>query len=103
MIKSSLDGVVDKASLFGSPQILTDMATAKTPDPLLRTFPDRFIVARKPIVRKPVPHTTKTDNSDELREEVKNTALEALLLLFALGAFGACTVCFVVMELLSRM
>jgi len=96
-INSARNVVMETVHLSDPLQASTDMATAKIPDPTLRRFPDAFVTARKPVLRKPVPNITETANSD-----VKNTALEAFLLLFALGAFGAFTLCFVVMELLSR-
>ena len=100
-IKPPPDGVEERPHISAPPpQPLTDMTMTKTTDPLLHTFPNPVVIARKPVVRKPVPHRTKKANSDVLRVEVKNTALETFLLLFAIGAFGACTVCFVVTELL---
>lgn len=94
---------VKKSVHFSDPlRFSSEMITMKTSDPEIRTFPEPFVISRKPVLRKPVPPITVTGDSNVLRAKVKNTALEAFLLLFALGAFGACTVCFVVMQVLSR-
>ena len=102
-IKSAHDSVKETVQLSDLLQPSKDMATAKIPEPKLHTLvPDPFGIERKPVLRKPIRPVTETTNSNVLRAEVKNTALEAFLLLFALGSFGACTICLVVMELLSR-
>lgn len=114
------------------PQPFTDMATATIPVAPLRTFSEPPTVARKPVSRKPVLNRAEMDNpnnvlkgssskllvdrnkaikslgtpqkatGENMRAEAKKTSMEAFLMLFAMGAFSAWTVCLFATAVVNR-